>query len=546
MEHPNDTNPSGEAQDRVTQPIVRMMLVLGTVVLAGVLLLTFRYWKSTAPATEPTVYAPSFQEQLLVDRLSFYPEHVTIGQPLPDCVLYDAGDRAVRLSDYRGKYVVLSFFASWCGDCEQQFENLGDLDAFFQEYSNVVWLPVDRLEGEKETKEQGIDYLQYRGIQTPCLFDRERAAYDALGGQMIPTTLFLDRNGNLQLCHAGVLKDQSQLKAMLSYLLRGRNADLEAFVVQHMMSADGGVYTGVKPVSGLAAGHDVLSESQGLLMEYAAELDDAHLFLQALRFVQDRMMSYPLPVWVLEDEQQISVNALLDDLRMLKALDVMQRRHGGYREITASLAESIALYNIQKQRPVDFYDFSQKTPASRFTLCYADFAALQVLCQYVPIVEDVQANTEALVEGGYISDAFPFYRNYYDYSTGTYDSSSINMVEGLYTLYHLAEVGRLKQTSLNWIREKLEQGALFARYDVTGEVTVGYEYESPAIYALVGLIALEVDDPELLTRAVERLEEFRVFDAAAAHNGAIGGGTMEQMAAYDQLITLLLYAKMGA
>lgn len=527
--------------------IARMLFLLAAVAIVGSIILKVGISKEKVPEEvlpTQTETLPLPKTEQLTEQLSLYPKHVAIGQRLPMEEFYDADGKLEKLSDYRGKIVVLSFFASWCRDCEEQFCALGDLDAFFQGYPDVVWLPIDRLEEGKETQEMGIASLLDKNIQTPCLFDQNRAAYDALGGQMIPTTLFLDRQGRVQLCYAGVLSSQGQLASMISYMEKGRAADTEAFLCGQMMSEDGGVYTGNQEASGLAVGRDILSESQGLLMEYAMEKDDSYLFLHALDFVKKQMMEYPLPVWVLDEEQHISVNALLDDLRMLKALEGMQQIHGGYEDVLRALSESIVLYNIQDQSLVDFYDFSQKIPAERFTLCYADFKALEILLLYAPIGEDVMGNTVSLVEGGYISDEFPLYRNYYDYASKSYDAGSINMAEGLYTLYHLAEAGMLKETSLTWLHRQMEQGILFSRYDTDGRVVSGYDYESPAIYALTGLIALEVEDSALLTWALERLEQFRVFDKTSPLNGGIGSDTLEQMASYDQLMTLLLYAKL--
>lgn len=69
-------------------------------------------------------------------------------------------------------------------------------------------------------------------------------------------------------------------------------------------------------------------------------------------------------------------------------------------------------------------------------------------------------------------------------------------------------------------------------------------YQSPAVYAIVGLIALECQDTQLLTQAVSRMEQFRCFDASSACNGAFAS-KLEEVSSFDQCMALVLYAQMG-
>jgi hypothetical protein len=207
------------------------------------------------------------------------------------------------------------------------------------------------------------------------------------------------------------------------------------------------------------------------------------------------------------------------------------------------LAEAIAIYDTEQQSPVDFYDFKNSQKSSTFTLCYADFTALEIVAKMSVAAEKLPENALTIVENGYIGEEFPFYYNSYSYEDGTYDTSSLNMAEALYTLYHLAEAGKLKDSSLAWLQTHMEDNGIFARYDVQGNVVPGYEYESPAIYALVGLIAQETGEEKLLTQALSRMEEWRVFDTEDTANGAFGTQGIGQMMSYDQCMALLLYGK---
>ena len=169
--------------------------------------------------------------------------------------------------------------------------------------------------------------------------------------------------------------------------------------------------------------------------------------------------------------------------------------------------------------------------------------ALQKVAEVAPHMSQLAKVTLEIIQDGYISDEFPFYYNYYDYKEQSYNQSSLNMAEAMYTLYHLSEIGQIRQDSIDWLKKQLAGDGIWARYDVDGEVVNGYEYQSSAIYALVGLIAININDKELLTNAVSRMEANRCFEVGNSLNGAFAKELSEVMS-YDQCLALLLYGKM--
>lgn len=294
------------------------------------------------------------------------------------------------------------------------------------------------------------------------------------------------------------------------------------------------------------SGQDVLSESQGLLMDYAAEMGDGALFAQAYAYAADRLCTDGLLRWYgTERGEPAQVNALLDDLRFLRALDAGNRRFGGYDAPFAETARAIAEKNIDAQgNLVDFYTFSDGSKASRLTMCYVDGAALELLKEMCPETADSVDRALEILEGAYLGDDFPFYAGFYDYTSGSYGTGALNMAEAMITLLHQAERGQLKQASLDWLHRQLAGDGIWARYDIHGNVLSEGAYQSPAVYAIVGLIALECQDTQLLTQAVSRMEQFRCFDASSACNGAFAS-KLEEVSSFDQCMALVLYAKMG-
>ena len=90
-------------------------------------------------------------------------EHVQIGQVAPEFSLPDTAGVSVSLSDFRGKYVLLDFWASWCGPCRREIPNIKKVYAEFKDKGlQVVGVSIDNSDKawRKALEEENIDYLQ--------------------------------------------------------------------------------------------------------------------------------------------------------------------------------------------------------------------------------------------------------------------------------------------------------------------------------------------------------------------------------------------------
>jgi thiol-disulfide isomerase/thioredoxin len=101
----------------------------------------------------------------------------------------------VKLSDFIGKPVVLNFWASWCPPCKGE---MPEFDAVYKEVGeDVAFLMVDLVDGQRETKEKGAEYIKEQGFTFPVYFDVNQDAAATYGIMSIPTTIFIHKDGNV-------------------------------------------------------------------------------------------------------------------------------------------------------------------------------------------------------------------------------------------------------------------------------------------------------------------------------------------------------------
>lgn len=129
----------------------------------------------------------------------------------PDFTVTDADGAEVRLSDFRGKPVVVNFWASWCPPCK---EELPDFEAAYAEHTDVQFLMVNLTDGAQETVETATQYIEGEGYSFPLLFDTTGDAAMKYRVYSIPTTYFIDSDGNLAANATGMLTAETLAKGI--------------------------------------------------------------------------------------------------------------------------------------------------------------------------------------------------------------------------------------------------------------------------------------------------------------------------------------------
>jgi len=135
-----------------------------------------------------------------------------IKQEMPDFTVYDIDGNPHKLSDFRGKPVILNFWATWCGFCEME---MPDFEDKFQQYGNDIhFLMVDVTDGSQETVEKASAFIAEKGYTFPVYYDTAMEATASYGTGGLPVTYFIDAEGYFVAWQQGMLSAETLQKGI--------------------------------------------------------------------------------------------------------------------------------------------------------------------------------------------------------------------------------------------------------------------------------------------------------------------------------------------
>jgi cytochrome c biogenesis protein CcmG/thiol:disulfide interchange protein DsbE len=140
--------------------------------------------------------------------------HAADGGMAPDFSLKDANGRTVQLSAYRGKVVLLDFWATWCGGCKQELPWYIEFDRKYRAQGLAV-IGVSTDDGGMKVVKP---FLVQHGIEYPVVMGTEELEKQ-YHLEAMPLTLLIGRDGKISIAHAGVV-DKADFERRIVALLR--------------------------------------------------------------------------------------------------------------------------------------------------------------------------------------------------------------------------------------------------------------------------------------------------------------------------------------
>jgi DsbE subfamily thiol:disulfide oxidoreductase len=140
---------------------------------------------------------------------------VESGKPAPDWELEDLDGKTVRSSDFKGKVIILDFWATWCPPCRAEIPGFVELQKKYQGQGlRIVGVSVDQASSDTVKS-----FAQKSGINYPVVL-ADTNVVTAFGGiDGLPTTFIIDGNGHIVKRHLG-FTETSEIESEIKPLLK--------------------------------------------------------------------------------------------------------------------------------------------------------------------------------------------------------------------------------------------------------------------------------------------------------------------------------------
>lgn len=170
------------------------------------------------PGKDPDAYLAALNNQ-------FEEKHKTaiavkmVNEQAPNFKVTDINGKEVSLSDFKGKVVVLDFWATWCGPCKKALPAMQMLVNKYKKDPNVKFLFIHTWETVKDPKTDAVNYLLTHNFKLPLYMDlknpvtKENPVVSSFGVDGIPAKFIIDGNGKIRFKETGlVLPDEAAVK----------------------------------------------------------------------------------------------------------------------------------------------------------------------------------------------------------------------------------------------------------------------------------------------------------------------------------------------
>jgi peroxiredoxin len=134
----------------------------------------------------------------------------------PDFALRDASGATTRLSDLRGKPVLVNLWASWCPPCKAE---MPAMQAVYEQYAPRGFTILAVNTTFQDDPAAALDFISSRGLTFPVLFDEDGAVSRQFMVRSMPTSFFVDAQGIIQRVVIGGPMSEALLRAEVERML---------------------------------------------------------------------------------------------------------------------------------------------------------------------------------------------------------------------------------------------------------------------------------------------------------------------------------------
>ena len=125
----------------------------------------------------------------------------------PDFTVYDGEGNMVSFSDFKGKPVVINFWATWCGYCVKEMPSFEK--AYLEYGDEVVFMMINVTDGYQETMEDAVKFIDEKGYRFPVYYDLDLSAASVYGASSLPATVFINANGEIVHGQLGMMSEDA-------------------------------------------------------------------------------------------------------------------------------------------------------------------------------------------------------------------------------------------------------------------------------------------------------------------------------------------------
>lgn len=311
------------------------------------------------------------------------------------------------------------------------------------------------------------------------------------------------------------------------------NQPTERFVREQLMNERGELRTNVTTER-----DHYLSESLGLWLQYLVQIGDQATFEQMRPTIRSWMTVDGAVYWVRDDGKYGASNASIDDLRIASAYVNAYEKWG--KEEDYIIAEEIVHFFSKNQVVnslfIDFYDLTVQKEGNVQTTSYYDERALRQFVSYGLLEEKVveqwiQQRKQEPTDGS----IYPPTRYVVDRGQYEFDEE-VNGIDIAYTLFHREEwTAKEHHLYESWRNLFMAEGILVGRMDRQSKPLVSFE--SPAMYALLGRVALRQGDDVFAQQLYAKLLDMQ--SKSAGKEGQFVDEQTGDLHVFDHLLFLI-------